>query len=245
MREMFVVLAVLVVGELCWLGLGLQLVNSPLVYGPWPEGVNETTLRSAAWTGIHACEQPQDPAPSGCPQVSGLPAPLRWTVAGDPLRHAGFEMIGKSGNRRQFQVWGTYAMVALAGNQAEAAEGPFIASLSWDGRQLKASGVRKGGFSTDRPPEATDDAAREEALRAFGTCATAPTAALCPFEGGNPIHLSPARPWLQGSSAVYDRATGVQHVRGSLPPGSPRQTYDAHETIGPGGRLICYLITYF
>lgn len=244
MRAMLVAAAVLVVGEVCLLALGMQVVNSPLVYGPWPDRVSEAGLRSATRAGLQACVQLPDPAPSGCPQASALPAPVHWAMAGDPLRHAGFEMIGKSGSRRTFQVWGTYAMVAIAGTQADASEGPYLAGVVWDGRRLEVSGVRRGGFATERPAEATDEAASAAALRGMATCGTAPDAPLCPVVGGAPIHLSPIPDRLQGSSATYDRSTGVLHLRGSLLSDSVRRTYDAHETVGPNGRLVCYLITY-
>jgi hypothetical protein len=236
MRQLGVAAVVFVLGEVGCLLLGLQLVNSPLIYGRWPPGVSESNLRAATQAGLAACTRSSDSLPSGCLQSTALPAPVRWSLAGDPLQRAGFEMVGGgSGSRHDFQVWGTYAMVAVSGPQAEASEGPFIAHLMWDGSQLRLLELRKGTFATDRPAQATDSAARQAALKSQETCTTAPSVELCP------PGVASSEAWTNSGQVSYDRSTGVVHVRGKSTAG---ETYDAHEVLGTDGHLVCYLIRY-
>jgi hypothetical protein len=245
MRQMVVAISVFVVAQLAFLVLGLQIVNAPVLYGSWPSGVTESGLRASVRSAFQSCLSSRDSQPGGCPQAApAISGPVSWSLAGDPLQHAGFEMIGRTGDSRTFQVWGAFAMLAASGGQIASSQGPFIATVVWNGRALVPGDIRRGGFSVDRPPEATDQAARAAAAAAFAHCAGSPDAARCAVGGGAPTALAPSDSWTRQAQVGYDSGTGVLHVRGHLSTGSVQAAYDASEAVGPGGSLICYRITY-
>lgn len=134
-------------------------------------------------------------------------------------------------------------MVATSGGQVATFEGPYIASVDWNGSSLLAGGVRRGDFDTDRPPEATDAAARDAAQAAFRSCATAPDRLLCPFVEGTVTKLTPSGSWTAAAAVVHDPSSGVVHVRGRIT-GSIHATYDASEVVDSSGHMTCYSIAY-
>jgi hypothetical protein len=226
-----------VVCELGALVAGLQVVNSPLIYGAWPAGVTRSTLAQAARSGLEACASAPDQAPGGCPQSTALAPPVRWALVGDPALTAAMDMVGRSRAGFQFQVWGDYAMIARSGALARASEGPFIALVTSDGRGLHVTSVVRGGFAAARPVAATDLVARDAAWHALEDCPAG--VRVCAPANGLAFTLPPPA-W---SSVSYDASTGVIHVRGRLGGARPSRSFDAHEVPAAGG-LTCYLIDF-
>lgn len=245
MRTMLAAIGIFVVCQVAFLLLGLQVVNSPLLYGSWPSGVTETGLRSAVSSQFASCARVSDGQPRGCPQsTSTIGGPVSWTLAGDPLHHAGFEMIGRSGDTRTFQVWGSFAMLASGGGAVAPSAGPFIASVTWNGHALVPGDIRRGGFTIDRPPEATDAAARRAAAAGFAHCSSSPDQAHCVETGGDPTAFKPQASWTASAPVSYDPASGVVHVHGQASTSSFTAGYDASEVVDAGGQLVCYQIAY-
>jgi hypothetical protein len=245
LRLLALAIAGFIVLEALALFLGLQVVGSPLLAGNWPSGVSPDALRDVGRGALDRCVAATDAQPSGCPQQTMLlTPPVAWSLAGDPLRHASVEMIGHTGGTRTFQVWGDAAMVARSDNGAATWEGPFIASVTWDGGEPRATGVRRGSFDVPRPPEATDEAARAAALAALRTCSgDSPDRLLCPLQSGAPAALSSSPSWTANAGVAFDAATGVTHVRGRTQ-GALRVGYDASVVVDGRGRLTCYAIAY-
>jgi hypothetical protein len=239
-RLLAAVSAVFVIGSACSLLLGLELVNAPTVYGNWPGGVTRRELASAVMGGFRTCAAQSTAAPAGCPQAVDGPVSVSWKLAGDPLQGAGYEMMGASGTDRQFQVWGTYAMVATSttgGGGAYAANGPYIASVLWTQGSLHLSDIRDGGFQVPRPSTLTDGAARQALASALGTCGRAPSQALCP-DG------TPQRGSIDQASIRWDGVTGVLHLQGAFASSAGRISYDALIVKGLAGAPVCYYVGY-
>lgn len=244
MRQLALAFAGFLLLEAVAILIGLEIVGSPLLTGPWPSAVTQTSLRDEARAALSRCAESTDASPAGCPQhTTQFASPVAWTLVGDPLRHSGFEMTGSSGPKRTFQVWGDVAMVATSGDQVATFEGPYIASVDWNGSSLLAGGVRRGDFDTDRPPEATDTAARVAAQAAFRRCAAAPDRLLCPVVEGTVARLSPSNSWTAAAAVVHDASSGVVHVRGRVT-GPIHAAYDASEVVDSSGHMTCYSIAY-
>lgn len=244
MRPLALAVAALVVLEGIALFIGLQLMGAPVLLGAWPSGVTQASLRGQARAALDTCAASSDASPRGCPQgATTLSSPVTWTVVGDPVRHAGFEMSGSSGAHHTFQVWGDVAMAARSADGVATWEGPFIARVEWDGSSLRPAGVRRGQFDMPPAPEATDAAARQAAASAFRRCGASPDPLVCPSVEGAPASLSPSGSWTDGARVVHVASTGVTHVRGRIT-GPYAAGFDASEVVDASGRMTCYAIAY-
>jgi hypothetical protein len=134
-------------------------------------------------------------------------------------------------------------MTARAEDRASTWEGPFIVTVAWDGSTLHATGVRRGGFDAARPPEATDDAARQAVAAAFRRCGASADRLICPSVDGAPERLRPSPSWSEDGRVSLDASTGVVHVRGRVT-GTFQAGYDASEVVDGQGRMTCYAIAY-
>ena len=240
MRLLAAVAAIFVIGSGCSLLLGLELINAPVVYGNWPVGVTRRELASTVMGGFRTCAAQPTASPTGCPQAVAGPVSVTWKLAGDPLQGAGYEMMGASGTDREFQVWGTYAMVATStadGGGAYAANGPYIASVLWSQGSLQLRDIRDASFATPRPSTMTDGGARQALASALGRCGTAPSQALCP-DG------TPQRSSIDEASVSWNGAYGVLHVQGSFTSSAGHISYDALVVRGTGGQPVCYYVGY-
>jgi hypothetical protein len=239
-RTLAAVAAVFVFGSACSLLLGLELINSPAVYGGWPAGVTRRELAATVMGGFRTCAAQSTAAPAGCPQAIAGPVSVRWRLAGDPLQGAGYEMMGASDNDREFQVWGTYAMVATStagAGGAYAADGPYIAFVVWSQGSLRLRDIRDGAFRVSRPPSLTDAAGRQALVSALRTCGRAPSQAVCP--DGTPEQAS-----IDQASIYWDGSTGVLHLQGSFAASAGHISYDALVVRGASGGPICYYVGY-